>query len=186
MNTSRSNLSVFLFAGTCLAGAALTVVSLPAAQAAPAAPVAAMAKISSAEAQDLAFMREEEKLAQDVYAALYRKWQTRVFDNIRQSEATHTAQVKSLLDAFGLSDPLAGLPEGKFANPELQKLFDELVEQGSQSQAAALKVGVAIEELDIRDLDTRLARTSNPDIRRIYLNLKRGSENHLRAFSGTR
>lgn len=57
--------------------------------------------------------------------------------------------------------------------------------QGSQSLADALKVGVAIEEIDILDLQTRLAQTDNADIELVYGNLLKGSHNHLRAFTST-
>lgn len=183
MKTLNNTLSALLMASSCLVGAAIVVNTLPAAHATPSAPVISASKISSTEAQDLAFMREEEQLAHDVYVALYQKWKMPIFNNISKSEATHTAQVKALLDAYGIADPLAGKTAGQFANPELQKLYIDLVAQGSQSLDAALKVGVAIEELDIKDLDARIAHTSNPDILRVYQNLKRGSENHLKAFT---
>ena len=48
--------------------------------------------------------------------------------------------------------------------------------------ADALKVGAAIEEIDILDLQERLAETDNAAIQRVFENLMAGSENHLRAF----
>ena len=51
--------------------------------------------------------------------------------------------------------------------------------------SAALKVGAAIEEIDIRDLQVRLARTTHTDIQSLYNNLLNGSYNHLRAFTNT-
>lgn len=142
----------------------------------------ANASLTTDEVDDLVFMREEEKLAHDVYATLYEKWGLPIFQNIADSEATHTAAVKVLLDRYGIADPAAGKGVGEFTNPDLQKLYNQLVAQGSKSLADALKVGIAIEELDIRDLQTRLARTSSADIKLVYNNLLRGSENHLRAF----
>lgn len=165
-------LTHWLMATLFLIAAALT--SLPAQAANP---------ISTQEAADLQFMREEEKLAHDVYAALYAKWQTPVFLNIQKSEATHTASVKTLLDRYGISDPISNTKPGEFTNPEFATLYRQLVDEGSHSLAAALAVGRKIEELDIKDLNERIARTQNPDILRVYGNLKRGSENHLRAFS---
>jgi hypothetical protein len=43
-------------------------------------------------------------------------------------------------------------------------------------------VGAMIEEIDILDLEERSAQTEREDIQLVYSNLKRGSENHLRAF----
>jgi hypothetical protein len=146
---------------------------------------ATVSALSSSEEEGLIFMREEEKLAHDVYATLYAQWGLPVFQNIANSESTHTAAVKVLLDRYGIADPAAGNGVGEFTNPELQKLYDQLVAQGSTSLVDALKVGVAIEEKDILDLQTRLAQTSSADVQLVYNNLMHGSENHLRAFTST-
>jgi hypothetical protein len=47
----------------------------------------------------------------------------------------------------------------------------------------ALLVGVAIEELDIADLEAQLAFVTNPGIINLYTNLKAGSVSHLAAFN---
>jgi hypothetical protein len=95
------------------------------------------------------------------------------------------AGVKTLLDRYGLADPAAGQTIGVFTNPELQALYNQLIAQGNQSLAAAVQVGVTIEEVDIRDLQTRLAGTTHADIKQVYTNLMNGSYNHLRAFTRT-
>jgi hypothetical protein len=136
--------------------------------------------LSKAESEDLLYMVEEEKLAGDVYSALNDKWNLRVFSNIIQAERTHEAAVKTLLTRYSLSDPT--LEMGKFSNETLQKLHDDLVVQGSSSEEQALMVGAAVEEIDIKDLEKRASRTDREDIRLVYANLKRGSENHLKAF----
>jgi rubrerythrin len=61
-------------------------------------------------------------------------------------------------------------------------LYTELVARGSQSLAEALKVGGAIEEIDILDLQERLSTTDNADIQQVFNSLLKGSTNHLRAF----
>ena len=71
---------------------------------------------------------------------------------------------------------------GTFTDTKLQALYDQLVAQGSESVTDALKVGAAIEEIDILDLHERLAATDNAAIERVYNSLLAGSENHLRAF----
>lgn len=138
--------------------------------------------LSPEEAAGLAYMREEEKLAHDVYLALYEQWGSTVFRSIANSEQKHTDAIKTLLGRYGLDDPAAGNGVGVFDDPELQALYNTLVAQGRVSLADALKVGAAIEEIDILDLQERLAQTDNADIQRVYQNLERGSENHLRAF----
>jgi len=71
---------------------------------------------------------------------------------------------------------------GIFTNANLQALCDDLTAQGKESQEAALRVGAAIEEIDILDLQDGLAETSDPNITMVYNRLMSGSYNHLRAF----
>ena len=139
--------------------------------------------LSEEEAASLLFMREEEKLARDVYNALYTTWGQQTFTNIASSEQMHMDEIKVLLDRYGLTDP--ALDAGQFTNPELQALYTQLVAQGSLSLADALKVGAAIEEIDIRDLQTRMSQTDNADLQQAYTNLMNGSYSHLKAFTDT-
>ncbi|WP_374244004.1 DUF2202 domain-containing protein [Zoogloea sp.] len=140
--------------------------------------------LSAAEAASLAYMREEEKLAYDVYSRLDAMWgrQLPIFANIAQSEATHTEAVRQLLVRYTLTDPAANLSAGLFTVPVLQQLYHDLVAQGATSLIAALQVGATIEEIDIVDLETALPTIDNQDIRLVYGNLLKGSRNHLRAF----
>lgn len=140
------------------------------------------ADLTTGEAEALQFMREEEKLARDVYLTLDEQWNLRVFENISKSEQTHMDAVKGVLDNYGIEDPAAGNDIGVFTNPDLQTLYDQLIADGGSSLTAALEVGVAIEEIDILDLQERLAETDKTDIQLVYANLLRGSGNHLRAF----
>lgn len=137
--------------------------------------------LTPAEVDALLFMREEEKLARDIYMALGEMWGLRVFENISSSEIAHMDAVLELLDRYDVSDPALG--PGEFTNPELQALYDELIALGSQSPVDALNVGATIEDVDIVDLETRINQTDNEDIRLVFSNLLAGSENHLRAFT---
>ena len=148
-------------------------------------PTAVTEILSDQETTDLLYMREEEKLAHDVYIYLYDVWGLPVFNNIAASESTHTASVLTLLNRYGIADPAAGLAEGQFQNTDLQALYDTLIEQGSLSLGDALKVGAAIEEIDILDLQDTIANTTQADIQLVYGNLLSGSANHLRAFINT-
>lgn len=133
---------------------------------------------------DLAFLIEEEKLAHDVYQTMYEKWGARVFGNIVNSEATHEGMVLAVMQSRALNDPRKAAI-GEFTNPDLQKLYNDLVAQGSKSAVEAYKVGVAIEEKDIADIDTILARldAKDTDVKNVLEDLRQGSENHLRAFT---
>ncbi|MCA9643134.1 MAG: DUF2202 domain-containing protein [Myxococcales bacterium] len=140
--------------------------------------------LSEREMADLFHMREEEKLARDVYLTLADRWSLRVHENISGSEQRHMDAVKVLLDRYELRDPVGANPRGVFEDESLQKLHDELVAQGLASIEASLRVGCAIEELDIKDLQEAMAASDNQDILNVYGHLLRGSENHLRAFTG--
>lgn len=141
-------------------------------------------ELDVADRDALIYMREEEKLAHDVYLAMYELWGAPIFQNISSSEQRHTEAVKNLLDGFDIPDPALDAA-GTFTNPELQALYNELVTLGGQSLADALKVGAAIEEIDILDLQEHLGETDNAAIQRVFSNLLRGSSNHLRAFTST-
>lgn len=141
--------------------------------------------LNKQEKEGLQFMREEEKLARDVYDSMFLKWDVNPFGNIRQSERVHMGRMKDLLDQYKVDDPVDKTKDkpGVFRNRDMQKVFDELVKSGSLSLTDALKAGAKIEELDIADLDERIRQTKNEDILNAYRYLRMGSENHLRAFT---
>jgi hypothetical protein len=142
---------------------------------------AAGLSLTAAEKYWLTYMREEEKLARDVYLAMYEKWGAAIFANIAASEQRHMDAVKSLLDKYGLTDPVSYDTPGEFTDTFLA-LYKELKAQGSLSLEDALKVGVFIEETDIDDLEKGIASTTRRDIKKVYSNLLQGSYNHLDAF----
>lgn len=139
-------------------------------------------ELTQAEIDGLLQMREEEKLARDVYDALYAKWGTNIFNNIAQSEQTHTDAVAELLDRYSIDDPNVGRNAGEYDSSQLQGLYNSLVAKGSVSQLDALIVGATVEDLDIYDLQVLIGETDNEDIILVYENLMRGSRNHLRSF----
>ena len=138
--------------------------------------------LSDSEEEGILFMREEEKLARDVYLQLYQVWETTVFNNIGKSEQTHMEAMESLITRYGLADPVDGMDIGEYTDQILQVLHDELIEAGSKSEIDALKVGAAIEEIDIIDIEKYKSQTNKQDIITVYDNLLKGSRNHLRSF----
>ena len=144
----------------------------------------ATGNLSDEEAQGLLYMREEEKMARDLYNAFYATWGLPVFQNIAASEQTHMDAIKILLDRYGLADPAQAQP-GIFSDADLQALYDQLLASGNQSLGNAIKAGGAVEEVDILDLQARIELTDQADILKVYGSLERGSENHLRAFVRT-
>lgn len=132
-------------------------------------------------AEILAYLIEEEKLAHDVYTVLAQKWGSNTFTNILESETTHQSQVAALLPLYGVTDPRS-TQIGVFTNPELQALYNKLIAQGSISVTEAYKVGVAIEELDIKDLKADMALVTDQKVLSVMQSLLDGSYNHLSAF----
>ncbi len=140
-------------------------------------------QLTQDEIDGLTYMREEEKLARDSYWTLYAKWGLPIFSKIANSEVMHMSKMKQLLDFYGQPDPAAGKGVGEFTNPILQQLYNDLMVQGSRSSRDALQVGVAIEEVDIHDLQHYLGLTNKSDIISAYNMLLNGSYCHLRAFN---
>jgi len=139
-------------------------------------------ELSTSELEGITFMREEEKLARDVYIQLADLWNMNIFSNISRSEDTHMEAVKTLIDLFGYEDPVQDNEVGIFTDQVLQDLHNELMVSGSISLAEALLVGGAIEEIDILDLQKYLDQTSNSAVIEVYENLLRGSIKHLNSF----
>ena len=131
--------------------------------------------------EQLQFMREEEKLARDVYVYLNNMWNHNVFANIAKAEQTHMDSVNTFLEAYNISDP-ALVEDGQFTNQDLQSLYDTLIAKGSLSLIDALMAGALIEEVDIKDLLSTIEQIDEPAILQMYTNLLYGSYSHLRAF----
>lgn len=140
-------------------------------------------RLDDAEIRALQFIREEEKLARDVYRAMATRHQTRVFSSIALAEQRHMDSVATLLTTYAIPDPVAENPDGVFTDPTLQALYTTLVARGDRSLAEALLVGALIEETDIDDLGhAALANVPAADIARVIASLHDGSIRHLRAF----
>lgn len=138
--------------------------------------------LTAAQRAKLLYMREEEKLAHDVYTQLAQRYPDAPFAQIAASEQRHASAVQRQLDRAGIPDPTAGNAVGTFENADLQKLYDTLVTRGSSSRSEALKVGALIEETDIADLRASGDITTDAQIKRVYANLERASGQHLRIF----
>lgn len=146
--------------------------------------VAVSMSLSQEEVATLEFMREEEKLARDVYRVLYDQWGKPVFSNISSSEQSHMDALLKKINFYRLSDPVVDDNTGAFVNTDLAEAYLSLTEWGMTSLEDALRVGAYIEELDILDLQHAIEESSRADLDATYGELMRGSRNHLRAFVG--
>jgi len=164
---------------------------------------APVSKISQELLNTIAYMGNEERLAYDVYNALYAQYGTQQFTKIATNgEYQHIAAVQELVQKYMLSDvesftnvdlPSLGyqntaiedMEAGTYDISHIQELYDTLVSQGSTSEIDALKVGCIIEVVDVNDLneDIVLADSDNADdIVDVFNFLRNGSYNHYWAF----
>jgi hypothetical protein len=132
---------------------------------------------------DLAYSREQERMAMDLYTLFGQTYDASVFDRIAAGEQRHFDAVGALLTTYGLTDPAAGLPAGTYANAEVQTLYDQWKAQGLESQDAAFAVGIALEQADIADLERLLARNQDADVQQVFTHLLTASRHHLAAFT---
>lgn len=134
------------------------------------------------EESDLVFMREEEKMARDVYLALNQTWGHRVFSNISESEQRHMDAMLKMLELFDIPDPIGSNAHGIFNDATLGSLYEESVSNGSVSLLEAFRAGAYVEETDIQGLKAAIANTDEASLLKSYGNLLAGSHNHLRTF----
>ena len=150
-------------------------------------------------------MREEEKLARDVYMKLGGMYPDHpIFGKIDDSEQTHTDAVKAMIEKYGLEDPNTNDNVGVYTGEDYGWYFTEkfnlLVERASLSELEALYVGAFIEELDMMDINqcpqvivdtengindiTECGKiyTDNADVSNLYASLLDGSDSHLEGY----
>lgn len=166
--------------------------------------------LDDGEESHLIFMREEEKLARDVYLTLSGLYPTEpAFSTIAEdSEQAHTDTVRDMLANYNIADPnpdANNLPDsiGIFTGTDygwyFVEKYNQLINRGSQSVLEALYVGAFIEELDMIDIvycpkviietdngigegECGLVYTDEVSLQIMFNHLVDGSKNHLRAY----
>ena len=141
-----------------------------------------LSPLSQGDIDGLNLMREEEKLARDVYLTLGERWSLPIFFNIARAEQQHMDRVLSVMDLYDITDPVTDDTVGIFVDQHLADLYTTLVDQGSQSLIDALIVGATIEDLDLYDLYELINIGTNDHLLFAWQNLNKGSRNHMRAF----
>jgi len=139
-------------------------------------------ELTESEIAALMEIREEEKLAHDVYQYFFEMYDHVIFENIAKREEVHTNAVLNLIKGYGLEDPTP-TEAGVYSYLPFNELYNSLIEKGTVNLTEALKVGAFVEEYDINDLQKLLEETQNQDVILVYSNLLQGSKSHLSAFS---
>jgi hypothetical protein len=138
--------------------------------------------LQAEELASLLYIWEEEKLARDVYMKLGGLYKLPVFLNIARSEQTHMDQMAYLIERYKLTNPGTEAP-GIFRDPGLAAAYKDMTTRGSESLEQAIAVGIAIEEMDIQDLQKAIESSGNQDVQYILNQLLMGSRNHLTVFN---
>ena len=139
--------------------------------------------LSQEEIDALMHMREEEKLARDIYTVLAKTTSSAVFENIPRSEQGHMDAFDQLLDRYDISDPVTDESAiGVFTDPQFIKLFETLKEKGQRSDKDAFEVGAMVEDLNMSNLIRYSNATDKPDLKLAYNTLLDQSKNHMSAF----
>ena len=154
----------------------------------------------------IAYMGNEERLAYDIYLALYdshadaQETLSSLERIATRSESRHIETVQSIVRKYGLteanltnvSNPAADsstevseLPSGQYDIDAIQSLYDALYAKGVQSAQDALEVACMVEVTDINDLNhyITLAQDSDaPDVESAFTSLRDASYKHYWAF----
>lgn len=137
-------------------------------------------ELTANEIEFLFAVREEEKLARDVYAKFYEFFEARPFAIIGKAEENHIAAVERLFYFYSIEYPKVG-EAGVFENSERQAYYNELIAKGD-SVLGAYKAAAYLEERDIADYKAVLNDITNPNIKMVIEHLYRGSINHFKAM----
>ena len=129
-------------------------------------------------------MYEEEKMSYDLYSEFFNKWGLNVFDQVRESEAIHMLRIKELMGVKELPQGtgLAGDEKGLYDNKDIQALYDEYTVLGNISDVTSLETAALMEENDITNLRERIKSQTDDRTIKIFAQMERASQNHLRAF----
>lgn len=138
------------------------------------------AELTAEEIEFLFAVREDEKVARDLYAHFYSKYQLKPFEMIGKAESNHISAVEKLLTFYSISFPALS-EAGIFANAERQLNYTTLAASGNTS-LEAFTTAAKLEETGIYDYMTVLQDITNPNIKLVIEHLMKASSNHLKAF----
>jgi hypothetical protein len=157
-----------------------------------------LAPLNDKQKYSLAYMWNEERLAQDVYLNLYKiHTDVRQLNNIgSNSEGVHIGLVQDLVEAYDINitnlvdytqnysqEELNAMAPGTYGIESIQNLYNLLYEKGAVSSQAALEVGCMVEVTDINDLDKYIVDAgTNQALLDTFNILRDGSYQHYWAF----
>lgn len=142
-------------------------------------PFDSTADLTADEIEFVYAVREDEKVARDLYTAFFEKYSLKTFSNISRSEANHMRAVEILLEYYEIDFPAAG-EYGVFEDSARQAIYDSLLAKGNTA-LEGFRVMAQLEEENIVSYRNVLSDITNPNIKIVIENLGKASENHFKA-----
>ncbi len=132
----------------------------------------------------LSYMYDEERLAKEVYLAIYQRQPVQQLTKIASNaEGRHIDAVKDMAQRYGVATPYQ--QAGRYQHAHIQSLYNQLYRKGIRSQRDALEVGCTVEVVDVNDLKKYIREAQNAnaqDVLEVYDFLLKGSYNHYWSF----
>lgn len=127
-------------------------------------------------------IREHQRLAHDLYDQFARMHVEPAFKVARDARRQNIDSLGRLLRNRDTFAPAAILPRGEFDDPGLAAEYKRLLAIGSESEAAALRVGALLEERDAALVREYGRETAATDVTALYGRLERSNRAHLSTF----
>jgi hypothetical protein len=137
------------------------------------------ADLTADEIEFIFAVREDEKVARDMYFSFFGKFGLKPFENIGKAEDNHIKATEKLFDYYEIDYPTLS-ENGKFEDAIRQKLYDSLLLKGTP-ELEAFKVMALLEESNIVEYGEVLKTIVNPNIKIVIENLAMASANHFKA-----
>lgn len=137
------------------------------------------ADLTADEIEFIFAVREDEKVARDLYFSFFQKFGLKPFENIGKAEDNHIKATEKLFDYYEIDYPALSA-NGKFEDAIRQKLYDSLLLKGTP-ELEAFKVMAFLEESNIVEYGEVLKTIVNPNIKIVIENLAKASANHFKA-----
>jgi hypothetical protein len=127
-------------------------------------------------------VREHQRLAHDLYDQFARIHVEQAFRLARDARRQNIDSLGRLLRNRDSFAPAAILPRGEFDDPGLAAEYKRLLAIGSESEAAAFRVGALLEERDAAMVRGYGRETAASDVTALYSRLERTNRAHLSTF----
>lgn len=146
------------------------------------APVLTVTDSLSADEIEFQFaLREDEKMARDLYTVFAAKYSTAPqIDRIAAAENSHIACVEAVLDYYEISYPAMTAAAGLFEDAKRQAIYNELADK-SGTLLEVYATMAAVEEESVSAYKSVQSEITNENIALVITNMIKASSNHLKA-----